>query len=331
MKGLKNPITRYPYLIAGGYLLAAAAYILLTDWIAFQLFPDPGRLSNAQLVKGLGFVLVTSIALFALLKLLFGRIGESTEELLRSREVLIASERRSIAGVLSASVAHDCSNVLTILGGEMRQIRLNAMSPDAVDAHASRAIEAVHRLEDLARQFRRTARMQNHSDKKIVSLCELLEDGIHLLRQHYRIRGCQIRWAGFCPIVVEVYPVLIHQILANLLLNAADATDGKGIILIQVHEGEHGARLEVHDDGPGVPNELRDRIFDPFFSTKEEGDGEGLGLVSVRACVEAHGGTVEVANSHLGGACFRIHLPRRIPMEGRLSIVKPPSISGTYG
>lgn len=98
--------------------------------------------------------------------------------------------------------------------------------------------------------------------------------------------------------------------MLNLLLNAADATDGKGTVVIDARQvGDHVV-VGVTDNGPGVPQEARAHVFDPFFSTKEPGHGTGLGLSVTQAIVEAHGGVVRLCDAPAGqGARFEVVLP----------------------
>ena len=95
----------------------------------------------------------------------------------------------------------------------------------------------------------------------------------------------------------------------HLILNAADATHGRGRIDVSLRRRDEVAVLEVQDNGPGVPAERRGAIFEAFYSSKPH--GTGLGLLTVKVTAEEHGGTVEVLDSELGGACFRVTLPRQ--------------------
>ena len=106
--------------------------------------------------------------------------------------------------------------------------------------------------------------------------------------------------------ILEGHRSAIQETLLNLVLNAADATGGRGRIEVRSFEEDGAHVLEVHDDGPGVPLDIREEVFRAFFTTKA--DGNGLGLLSVRACAELHGGTAEIGDSPLGGACFRVTL-----------------------
>jgi signal transduction histidine kinase len=102
--------------------------------------------------------------------------------------------------------------------------------------------------------------------------------------------------------------VLVSQVVTNLLVNAGEATGGKGLIEVRVVPAGDEVRLEVHDSGPGVPLNRRATLFEALASTKPE--GSGMGLFSVRACARAMGGDVAVLDSDLGGACFRVSFPR---------------------
>ena len=102
----------------------------------------------------------------------------------------------------------------------------------------------------------------------------------------------------------------IQQVLMNLCLNAVQAMDGPGVIRLVVTQESDSAFLSVYDTGPGIPPEMRERIFDPLFTTKAERGGHGLGLVRVRETVHRLGGIVEVQNIHPHGAWFRIRIPR---------------------
>jgi signal transduction histidine kinase len=100
----------------------------------------------------------------------------------------------------------------------------------------------------------------------------------------------------------------LNQIWANLIDNALDAVSEGGRVEVRARRDGKRVVVEVTDDGPGIPAEIRERIFDPFFSTKDVGKGVGLGLDLVRRTVERHDGEIEVA-SQPGRTVFRVRLP----------------------
>ena len=112
--------------------------------------------------------------------------------------------------------------------------------------------------------------------------------------------------------LIEVDPVQIQQVLVNLVGNAIDAMrqtppDRRKVEISTAGNGENEVRLSVRDRGTGIRNEVHERLFDRFFTTKEQ--GLGMGLAIVRSIVESHGGRIQAENVTDGGACFYFSLP----------------------
>jgi two-component system NtrC family sensor kinase len=109
---------------------------------------------------------------------------------------------------------------------------------------------------------------------------------------------------------VEVAPALLNQVVMNLVQNAAEAvTPPNGLIRLSTRRTADGLVIEVADNGPGIPEEVRERVFDPFFTTKSVGEGTGLGLSMSYQIVDRHGGRIEIASAPEGGAVLRVVLP----------------------
>ena len=103
----------------------------------------------------------------------------------------------------------------------------------------------------------------------------------------------------------------IQQVFINLLKNSADAMAGKGTICINASQDLSGLTITVSDDGPGIPEQIQGKIFDPFFSTKDTGEGSGLGLFIVHDIIVQHGGTITVGSNNGEGTIFTIIMPVR--------------------
>lgn len=116
------------------------------------------------------------------------------------------------------------------------------------------------------------------------------------------------------PVAVAADRLQLLQVITNVVSNASDAMDGKGVIETTVRAREHRAEIDVIDHGPGVPEELLLKIFDPFFTTKPEGKGTGLGLAICHGIMQSHHGTISARNVVGAGAGFRIALPAS-PLE----------------
>jgi signal transduction histidine kinase len=144
-------------------------------------------------------------------------------------------------------------------------------------------------------------------------LNEIADEVVELTRKTADSQDSEILVAPAPDSLAEVFsdPYQVRQVLINLVTNALQAVGYGGEVKIAVSGTDELAVVEVIDNGPGIPKENRDRIFEPFFSTKPPGKGTGLGLSVSKNIVEKLGGRIDV-ESHLGdGSVFRVTLPRR--------------------
>jgi len=136
---------------------------------------------------------------------------------------------------------------------------------------------------------------------------------MHMVQPDAAAHSCQVELllADKLP-AIDANPMQIQQVLINLLTNAFDSMDNapsdrRKVQVATEHDGNGTVSVRVRDHGPGIPDSARERLFEQFFTTKD--DGLGMGLAIVRSNVEAHGGTVRVENVEGGGAGFYFHLP----------------------
>ncbi len=159
----------------------------------------------------------------------------------------------------------------------------------------------------------RTLAPKASTEQTEVDLDEVVRLTCRLARPTYAsVASLELDLGGVPPVAVD--RARLGQLVANLLTNAAHAVaDGNANHQIAVTSRAEGDQvlLAVEDSGPGIPDELRDRVFDPYFTTKAADVGMGLGLAIVRRIVEDHGGRARVLRSKLGGACVEIRLPAR--------------------
>jgi signal transduction histidine kinase len=148
-----------------------------------------------------------------------------------------------------------------------------------------------------------------------IDLTTGIENTLVILRSKWK-HGVTINrsYAPGLP-TIEAYGSELNQVWTNLIDNAIDAMGRAGelTIAVQPAAGGDGVVVEICDTGPGIPAAIRERIFVPFYTTKEVGVGTGLGLHISRSIVERHGGDLELAASEPGRTCFRVTLPRRAP------------------
>jgi signal transduction histidine kinase len=143
-----------------------------------------------------------------------------------------------------------------------------------------------------------------------VDVLSLLKNVRDLLRQDPALRGLRIDVTGDA-IVLPADAELLKIVVQNLLLNGAHAMQGQGLIQVVVTSADGLCQIAIADEGPGIPAEVLDKLFTPFFTTKAR--GTGLGLSTARRFVEAHGGTLAIESPATGGTTATIRLPVRLP------------------
>ena len=242
------------------------------------------------------------------------------ERLLRSR--LPQTEKMAALGQLISGIAHELNNPLTSIVGYAQLLLGHAASGDHGDQtrhifeEAQRASAIVHNLLLFARDEKPAHRRVQLND---------IVKRTHALRS-YQLRLENVRLAldlepGLPAVLADAQQ--IQQLVLNLLSNAEQAVGsgaGHGEIEVRTRSVRRGARrmvrLEVRDNGPGIPPEILPRIFDPFFTTKPAGIGTGLGLSIVQAIAREHGGEVSVESEPGRGATFSVELRAAPVLEG---------------
>jgi signal transduction histidine kinase len=224
-----------------------------------------------------------------------------------SQQALLRAEKMAAAGRLTASIAHEVNNPLQSV-----QNCLHLAGREDMPAEKRRKYFALAQteLERLMKTMQRMLDFYRPGSAKVeqVDLLELLHHVLSLTSQQLGQRQIEVE-ADLPHSLPLVYAVSsqIQQIFFNLILNSLDAMPGGGILKIKAREFEHGVEIIVQDTGPGIPENRRNDIFEPFFSTKE--GGTGLGLTVSYNIVTAHGGTLDLVNQDEPGACFRLFLP----------------------
>lgn len=298
-----------------GYLVICAVYIIISGDIALSSTQSPQQLALMERYKGLAFVFFTSLLFYVITRILVRRILQQESELNFQRRALLEAEMRGAAGLMAASVAHDIKNVLTLFNFQI--YRLNRGQPETGEQHPvlDKLAEGVDRLDGLAKRLLALSRTGVMLDAQDQDLVAVIQDNVEFLRLHETVRSCELTLSTSAPIPMMLHRGLIDQMMLNLLINAAEAINGRGKIQVAIRQDGGDAVIEVHDNGPGIEKKGSTAIFDAFYTTKTT--GHGLGLYTVKACAELHGGVVSVEPSALGGACFRVSIPVAGP-QGRM-------------
>lgn len=307
MKKTDSRAVRYGVLLAFLYVFVGGFYIYASTHFVSTYAASLRDMRYFELVKGLSFMLFSGGLLFVFSYFLFRRIELDSDKIIRQKEVLAEAGRRATAGVFAASVAHDSSNVLVSLRFCLelleRQKDMKGVNQELMETMK----KAVDELSGLNRRLLDSSQQNLTGELERRDLVREIKGTLALARANLRVKFCDLALQGDEALMLNINPLLISEMVLNLVLNAGDATDGQGKIVVKAEKRGDAVCIEVHDDGPGIPPAERKRIFDVFFTTKKS--GSGLGLLTVKACAELHKGSLQVGDSPLGGACFSVWLP----------------------
>lgn len=229
-------------------------------------------------------------------------------ELRKMQEGLVRAERLAATGQLAAGVSHEIDNPVGIILGLAELMLEDTPATDPRHDDLLTIIEECKRCRRITGGLLGFARSSAGEFGK-VDLVTLVADLLDSIRPQKLFKNLDIVYSSAPIPLVRVDEDQIRQVLINLCLNAAQAMAGIGRLELRVFREEIMAVVEVRDNGPGIPVALKEKVFEPFFSTKGRGEGTGLGLSICRKLIEDHGGRLTVEDSAGQGACFRISLP----------------------
>lgn len=252
---------------------------------------------------------------------------------LRAAEVqLVHSEKMAGLGKLVAGVAHELNNPIGFIYanmghfqryvGQLREMcEVSALSGEAAEkakktfSTLDRLVEScsngAQRIKEIVLGLRAFSRL-DEAERKTVDLHEGIDSTLTLLEHHMKDPITVAKDYGDLPLV-ECMPGQLNQVFMNLLTNAVDAVEGEGEVVITTRtEGDEHVSIGIRDTGAGIPDDVRSRIFEPFYTTKDVGKGTGLGLSISYGIVEKHGGSIAVESAAGEGTTFVVRLPVRM-------------------
>jgi signal transduction histidine kinase len=238
------------------------------------------------------------------------------EDLRSSKERLVIAERIAAWQEIARRLAHEIKNPLTPIQMAMDTLRKSWKKQhpsfgEILEESTSTVMEEADRLKHIVSEFSAFARMPKPEFQRL-DLNELVRSALAL----YQGGAAPIDVTLFAPLPqIDADKNQLNQVVLNLVENARDAISQRpdGHITVSTRLGEAGDRamLIVEDNGPGIPGDLKDKVFAPYFTTKHAKGGTGLGLAIVHRIVSDHGGRIVVADTPGGGARFAIELPLR--------------------
>lgn len=225
---------------------------------------------------------------------------EVLERRLRDADKLIA------VGQLAAGVAHEVGSPLQVLVGRASLLAQSGAGDPEVKRHARLIVDQVARIARIVERFQDAARRRPPRIGP-VDLGEPVRKVVWLLESEARRRRVELTWdIPREPVVVQADADEIQQVALNLTLNALQVTPPGGRTRVEVARTPTGGALTVQDDGPGVDGPTRERLFDPFFTTRAAEGGTGLGLAVVKSIADRHRATIEVCSEPDAGTSVRV-------------------------
>jgi signal transduction histidine kinase len=219
------------------------------------------------------------------------------------------ADRLSIVGRLASGVAHELGTPLNVALAHARLIARQQRSVDGA-ADANVIVEQGERMAGIIRQLLDLAR-RHTPNKRLEDVRSIVSGTLAVIEPVASKHGVVLQThSGAQPIVANVDPEQMRQVVANLVMNAIQAQPAGGEVRVHTEELDScQMRIRVEDKGSGIPSDALDRIFEPFFTTKEPGDGTGLGLTVSYGIVSDHGGRIEVESRQGLGSTFSVYLP----------------------
>ncbi|MDW5317182.1 PAS domain-containing protein [Rhizobium sp. PL01] len=270
------------------------------------------------------------------------RVTEEIEERRKTEAKLLQAQKLETIGKLTGGVAHDFNNLLQVVSGNLHLLMKDISGNERAERRVTNALAGVGRGAKLASQLLAFGRRQA-LDPKVINVGRFVQGMDDMLRRSLgeAVEIETIISGGLWNCLID--PTNVENALLNLAINARDAMNGVGKLTIEVgnaylddayaqaHEevipGQYVV-LSVSDNGSGIPVEILEKVFDPFFSTKEEGKGSGLGLSMVHGFVRQSGGHIKLYSEVGHGTTVKLYLPRATEKEDREVVLRSGPVVG---
>ena len=286
---------------ASGSLASLVLTPIVMGWVAWA------STSFADLLKEAGRTLTNlNEALQQNQAQLEERIEQRTRQLQETQAMIVQQEKQAAFGLLAAGIAHEVGNPLAAISSLVQL--LNRRN---IDEHTR---ERLHMVDDQLRRIQRTLRELIDFSRPATNeavradIHDIIDAALSIAKYYKRRKGKRmvVSYARGIP-PIRVVRDQLTQVILNLILNAMDATPEGGSIELRTSLVGGWLRIDVRDTGPGIPQQFRDRIFQPYFTTKDT--GTGLGLFVCRNIIEQQlGGHIEMAGTSSAGTTFSVYL-----------------------
>ena len=236
------------------------------------------------------------------------RIKQAKEELKRTHEKLVQSEKLASIGILAAGVAHEINNPLGGLFNCLQILKQKGGDPEFRAKYLSLINEGLDRIESTVSKLLWMARKNEHRPAP-VNIRDVVNDVYSFIE--YKVRKSRIQFINEADsgLMIFIDPHDFQQVALNLFINAIQAMEDGGSLKVRGYREDSRIKVEVSDTGSGIAHENLGRIFDPFFTTKPPGEGTGLGLWLTYEIIRNYNGEISVESEAGKGSTFVMSFP----------------------
>ncbi len=292
-------------------LILIALFMILIYWIIDSLA------SNQVTSRVLVACFVTIYGIFT--QTLINSRKDALEEKERTQKQLIQSEKLAALGIVAAGIAHEVKNPLAIIIQGVEYLRTSVDSDIHMADIVERIKKSAFRADSIIKgllSFTRQMPIQTEQMEIAPIIEETLSFIDHQLKSKH-IKLVKQFSPGLPKVTVDINQ--IKQVFLNLLLNSIDAIQDRGTITIsaekvEIAPGENHLQITLADTGCGIPKDIIEKVFDPFYTTKDSSGNAGLGLSIAKGIIDKHHGTIKIESESEGGTCVIIALPASDPV-----------------
>lgn len=244
-------------------------------------------------------------------------LKSAQNELLLQKAKAEYSAKLASLGEMASGIAHEINNPLMVIQAQSDILGMKIEKIEHPDANyffekTQKISSAVLRINKIINGLRSFSRDGEQEEPQSVPVSPLVEDTLELCRQRFKNANVELIVEGLPnDVQIRCRSVQVSQVLLNFLNNAFDAVENseKKVVRIKFRTDKKFMHILVEDSGPGVPIEIQQKIFEPFYTTKEPGKGTGLGLSIAKSIIASHSGHLTLEKSAFGGACFHFSIP----------------------
>lgn len=305
-------------------LIPALIYAAILWMYTIVHFSTPGYLfhydqQNLIRVITFGFIYPANAFMVGVLK---NKLTEKIHLEKIMREQVLLSARLSSLGEMASGIAHEINNPLTIIAVRCQNLIRLAQSDNISNVVLVKNLDdinqTVKRMSKIIKGLKTFARDASRDNMEVVFVNEVIESTLAFCQEKFSHADIDLKFDFHKSekLLIECRPTEISQVLLNLLYNASDAIEGKDLkwIEIKVAQEKNFVKISVIDSGEGIPLSIKNKVMEPFFTTKEPGKGTGLGLSIALGISKAHGGNLYL-DQHSKNTCFVLEIQRPTKVE----------------